>query len=53
MSIVSILNLLRAEYLYIMAKIILFYSTSSMHLIMNLQEFHFLFITYPLTKRQS
>ena len=33
-----------------LASIICFYSTSSINLVLNLQEFNILFITYPLKR---
>jgi hypothetical protein len=51
MSVSSILNLMHELNKIILceslASIILFYSTSSINLVMNLHEFNILFITHP------
>ena len=35
-----------------LAKIIIFYSTSSINLVMNLNKFNILFMTYPLHQKE-
>ena len=52
--ILNLMNKLNKSVLYEpLASIILFYSTSSINLVMNLHEFDILFITYPSPKNRT